>query len=206
MTIPLVLLAAFAVLLGVLGTPLWPWFAAFLRGEPAVYDAHGFMEPGLVQVMLISSCIVFVGLGLGWLIYGIKPRANAADLDAVERAAPGIFHALAERLYIDELYAATVFKLNAGIAYLADWMDRYIWSGAVRSVIFAVLALSRLNRSVDNTAINGGFDAGCTSVSISGKWISHLQNGQVQRSLRVIGIALVLLLLGWFAFLWSVKG
>ncbi len=34
MTVPLVILAAFAVLLGFLGTPAWPWFQSFLNRTP----------------------------------------------------------------------------------------------------------------------------------------------------------------------------
>ena len=33
MTIPLVILAAFAILLGFVGTPAWPWFQSFLEGK-----------------------------------------------------------------------------------------------------------------------------------------------------------------------------
>ena len=32
MTIPLLVLAAFSVLLGFIGTPAWPWFQGFLNG------------------------------------------------------------------------------------------------------------------------------------------------------------------------------
>jgi NADH-quinone oxidoreductase subunit L len=205
MTVPLILLAIFAVLLGILGTPLWPWFAAFLHGEPTAYNANGFAEPGLLTVMLASSGIVFLGLGIGWWVYGRKPRTIADAPDAIEIATPWIFNVLGHRFYIDELYAATVFKLNAAIAYFADWMDRRVWGGAVQAVIAAVIAFSRLNNAVETTAINGGFDEGCSGVSFSGRLLSHLQNGQVQRSLRAIGITLALLLLVWFAFSWSVK-
>ena len=34
MTVPLVILAVFAILLGFVGTPAWPWFDGFLNGEP----------------------------------------------------------------------------------------------------------------------------------------------------------------------------
>ncbi len=31
MTIPLLILAAFSILLGFIGTPAWPWFQSFVR-------------------------------------------------------------------------------------------------------------------------------------------------------------------------------
>ena len=33
MTVPLIILAVFAILLGVIGTPAWPWFDGYLTGE-----------------------------------------------------------------------------------------------------------------------------------------------------------------------------
>ena len=36
MTVPLIILAVFAVLLGVIGTPAWPWFEGYLTGEAMV--------------------------------------------------------------------------------------------------------------------------------------------------------------------------
>ena len=45
MTTPLAILAFFAVALGAIGTPAWPWFKAFLNGQAAEFDLHGFAEP-----------------------------------------------------------------------------------------------------------------------------------------------------------------
>ena len=59
MTIPLVILAAFAVLLGFVGTPAWPWFQSFLEGTRPAFSFAGFSEPGIVPVMISSSLIVF---------------------------------------------------------------------------------------------------------------------------------------------------
>src|SRR6202041_4112906 len=73
MTVPLVILAAFAVLLGFIGTPAWPWFQGFLEGERATLDFGRFVGTGIVPLMLVSSVIVFAGLGAGWGFYGRRP-------------------------------------------------------------------------------------------------------------------------------------
>src|ERR1700691_4282059 len=44
MTLPLAILAFFAVALGLIGTPAWPWFHAFLEGRAAEFSFHGFAE------------------------------------------------------------------------------------------------------------------------------------------------------------------
>src|SRR5208282_2818440 len=66
MTVPLIILAAFAILLGFVGTPAWPWFDGFLKGEPAGFNPDKLTEGGTLGLMLASALIVFTGLGLGW--------------------------------------------------------------------------------------------------------------------------------------------
>ena len=46
MTVPLVILAAFAILLGFVGTPAWPWFDGFLTGEPPTFNFSRLTESG----------------------------------------------------------------------------------------------------------------------------------------------------------------
>ncbi len=119
MTAPLVLLAIFAVLLGFVGTPAWPWLQAFLELRSTGLDFGQLMEDGLPQLMLASSLLVFAGLGLGWWIYGRRPIKRAADADALERLQPAVFHALRQGLYVDQLYALTIQRLAWWIANLA---------------------------------------------------------------------------------------
>ncbi len=73
MTGPLVILAACSILLGLIGTPAWPWFQSFLGGQEARIDFAGFGENGILPIMLSSTVIVFLGFGLGWWFYGRKP-------------------------------------------------------------------------------------------------------------------------------------
>ena len=74
MTVPLAFLAVFAVLFGLLGTPAWPWLQGFLDLQPATFDLHQLLQDGVPQLMLISSLLVFAGLGLGWWFYGRPPH------------------------------------------------------------------------------------------------------------------------------------
>jgi len=38
MTMPLAILAFFAIALGAIGTPAWPWFRAFLGNQTVAFD------------------------------------------------------------------------------------------------------------------------------------------------------------------------
>jgi NADH-quinone oxidoreductase subunit L len=202
MIVPLVILAAFAVLLGFIGTPAWPWFQAFLGGQPVALNFAAFHGEGLLPVMLASSLIVFAGLGLGWWFYGRKPIVGEDAADAVGSMQPQIFNALGHALYVDALYRVTIQALNAWWARACAWLDRWVWNGAVQTVKYTVLGLAKLDDFVDTNVVNGGFDEGCETVSVGGHILSLLQGGRVQGYMRMIGAALIVLV----AFLlWSAR-
>ena len=62
-------------------------------------------------------------------------------------------------------------------------------------VSYLVLGLSWVNRVLDEYVVNLGFDEGCRRLARGGRLMSRLQNGRVQNYLRVIGVALVVLVL-----------
>jgi len=207
MTAPLAVLAVFAVVLGFINTPAWPWFTSFLLQPEATLaspspnpmtwnpalDFGRFAEAGLLPLMLLSSLIVLAGLALGWWFYGRKPIIRADDPDALEQLAPPIFHALQKRLYVDELYESTLIPAARWAAHFSAWLDRWVWNGAVSAVRILVTGLGWMDASIDTNAVNAGFDEGCRGVSDGGRLLSHFQNGRVQNYLRVIAAALVLL-------------
>jgi NADH-quinone oxidoreductase subunit L len=196
MTMPLIILAVFAILLGFIGTPAWPWFQHFLgeEGELAVKFAK-FGEAGVLSTMLISTVVVFIGIGLGWWLYGRKPVEDANAPDVLERAQPDVYQLLKRKYFVDEAYEWSFVQLNAWWAKTCAWLDTVIVSGAVQLCSYIVLGLSALNRAIDDFVINSGFDQGCRGVGLGGKLMSQLQNGRVQSYLRVIGIALAVLVL-----------
>ena len=191
MTVPLVILAIFAALLGFIGTPAWPWFQGFLDGRPVAFGWGQFAGNGIVPLMVGSSIIVFAGLALGWWLYGRRPIADGAGMDALERLMPGVFHALGNRLYVDEFYDLSVVRVAWWMARLCNWMDRWVWNGAVQTVSWLVTGVAWADSLLDTFVVNTGFDEGCKGVAGGGRMMSRLQNGRVQSYLRVIGIALV---------------
>jgi NADH-quinone oxidoreductase subunit L len=193
MTIPLMILAVFAIFLGVIGTPAWPWFDSFLNGQSATLNFAGFFENGILVVMCLSVLIFFTGLGLGWWFYGRKPIASSKAPDTLERLQPQIFNVLRHKFYVDEFYQATFVRLNQWLARVSDWFDRWIWSGAVWTVSHLVLGFSILARSVDTYVVNPGFDEGCQTVTAGGRLLARLQNGRAQNYLRLLAVAFAVL-------------
>jgi NADH-quinone oxidoreductase subunit L len=201
MTAPLVMLALFAVMLGFIGTPAWPWLQAFLDLDHARLDFRQLAEDGMAQLMLASSLLVFAGLGLGWWLYGHKPIQRAAEADALERMQPAIFRALRRGLYIDQFYALTIQRLAWWIALGTNWIDRWIWSGIPITVAALTRGMGWIDFSLDRWVVNQGFDQGCDSVAGGGRLLARLQDGRIQNYLRLVGaavaaLALLFLLLG----------
>jgi NADH-quinone oxidoreductase subunit L len=193
MTIPLTILAAFAMFLGLVGTPAWPWFQSFLEDQRVAVHFAAFSEPGLLPVMVSSSLIVLLGLGLGWWFYGRKPIPSAEAPDAFGRLQPHMFTLLGHAFYVDALYDATLVRLNTAWSRICDWLDRWVWNGAVQTVSHFVLAFAWIDNLIDTKVVNAGFDEGCETVSHGGQILSLLQGGRVQSYLRMIGVALVAL-------------
>jgi NADH-quinone oxidoreductase subunit L len=195
MTVPLIVLAAFAILLGFVGTPAWPWFQKFLEGEAVNFDLAKLTEGGTLYLMGISTGVVFLGLFLGWNTYGRKPIQTADRPDVLKRMRPDIYSLLENKFYVDEIYEKTVIAFNAWFARVCDFLDAWIWGGVVLLVSYVVIGLSWVNRAFDEFVINLGFDQSCERVTLGGRLMSRLQDGRVQNYLRIIGIALVVLVL-----------
>jgi NADH-quinone oxidoreductase subunit L len=192
MTAPLAILAFFAMALGLIGTPAWPWFRAFLEGHAAGFNLHGFAEPGLLLLMVTSSVVVFLGLGLGWWLYGDK-TPKAEEPDALEKAVPWIWAGLRDRLYVDELYGVTVIAFYYWWARVADWLDRRVWGGVVAGVAWLFGLWAQLNRWLDVYWVDGGFDKTCEEFSTGGGLLARVQNGRAQTYLRILALAVVAL-------------
>jgi NADH-quinone oxidoreductase subunit L len=190
MTVPLAVLAVFAVVVGFLGTPAWPWFHAYLNGEEARFGPAALFEASHMGFLLLSIITVAAGLFVGFRIYG-KVTARIADkMDPFENAAPRVFGALNRRLWVDELYAATLLRWNAAFSRLSASMDALVWAGAVRAATIVTLALAWFNNALDDFGVNAGFDAFCEGVRGTGNLLSMVQNGRVQRYLCIMALGL----------------
>ena len=195
MTIPLVVLAFFSIFLGFIGTPAWPWLQDFLAGQTPTPEFRRLLEGDVIKLILLSSVIVFLGIGLGWWLYGRRPAASADEMDILEKVRPDIFALLRRKYYIDEIYENSFVWFNAWWAKACDWLDYWVWNGAVQLISYVVLGLSWISRVFDEYVVNLGFDESCGRISKGGGLMSRLQDGRVQNYLRVIGIALTVLVL-----------
>jgi NADH-quinone oxidoreductase subunit L len=192
MTLPLVILAFFTMALGLIGTPAWPWFHAFLEGRAATLSFHSLIESSFLLLMATSTLVVFLGLGFGWRLYGNK-SPKPEEPDALEKSVPWLWAPLRDRLYVDEFYGMTVIAFYAWWARVADWLDRRVWGGIVAFVAWIFAVWAQLNRLFDVNWVDGGFDKTCEELSEGGGLLTSMQSGRVQNYLRILAVAVIAL-------------
>jgi proton-translocating NADH-quinone oxidoreductase chain L len=186
MTMPLIALAVCSILFGIVLTPAWPWLRAYLRGEPSKFDIAQLIQP----MFFVSLALAVAGIGLGFAIY-----VKAAETDPVEQAQPALFRFLKNKMWLDELYDRTVVAFSRMAARLSDWMDRYVWDGLVRAFGGLGQIFGILSDNFDERGINAGVDEATTGTRGLGRVMSGWHSGQVQNYLRVVGVAVLALLI-----------
>ena len=200
MTMPLIVLAIGTVFLSVVLTSAWPWLHGYLTGEPVHFDIAHLMQP-----MLFSSLVlVGAGIALGIWFYrkaGAQDRDRAADVDPLEYAQPALFRFLANKMWIDELYARTIIAFAWTSARLSDWMDRYFWDGLVRGFGAIAQLFGIFTADVDERGINAGVDETTVGARGLGRLLSSAHSGQIQIYLGVVAVGMLALLLlyAWLA-------
>ncbi len=125
MTVPLIILAVFAAGLGFAGSP---WLAR---------DIHSFLEPaaarpqGLdVPLLLFSNGLAVAGILLAFLLY----RRGRVAREPLARALGPVHTALANKLWVDELYMLLIRGLFFTVTAAIAWFDRHIVDGMVNLV------------------------------------------------------------------------
>jgi hypothetical protein len=147
-------------------------------------------------MLFISLALVALGVGLGWLMY-----RRAGESDPLAHAQPALFRFLANKMWLDELYAKTILAWSAMFSRASDWMDRHIWDGLVRAVGRAGQFFGILSANFDERGINAGVDESVTGTRGLGRFISSWHSGQIQTYMGVVAVGMLALLIlyAWLA-------
>src|SRR6516165_588711 len=200
MTMQLIVLAIGTVFLSVVLSAAWPWLHGYLTDERVHFDIAHLIQPGL----FISLVLVGGGIALGIWFYrkaGTQDRERPAEVDPLEYAQPALFRFLANKMWIDELYARTIIAFAWTIARLSDWMDRYFWDGLVRGFGAIGQLFGIFTADVDERGINAGVDETTVGARGLGRLLSGAHSGQIQIYLGVVAVGMLALLLlyAWLA-------
>lgn len=196
MLVPLIILAAFTLLLSLVGTPAWPWFENLINGHGAHWEPRVLLDPATLKVMGLSSLVALGGICLGIWIYRGR-TTGAPDWMAVHW--PQTYTLLNNRWFIDEIYEGSVIRFARWFSKAADRLDREIISGIVELVSYITLAFSWASRLTDEWVVNKGFDEGCQQLGRGGRILDKLRRGGPQSFIRfaAAGILLLALVVLW---------
>ncbi len=191
MTLPLVVLAVFAVGAGWIGIPehfpaiggLIPnWLHEFVGGTLLEMPAAVAFIP---VPLLTSLAVVLLGLLGGWLVYRSAPAGQA---DPLARALGPVHTLLRRKYYLDELYDFVFVRPAYWFAetFVYRFLDRTVLDGILHFVAAAApLVGTFLRRYIDLPVVNGSGDLVGEGVKRTGRSFRVVQAGRVQGYLIV---------------------
>ncbi|RUL88378.1 NADH-quinone oxidoreductase subunit L [Tautonia sociabilis] len=168
MTVPLMVLAAGAVLVGILFGPPTHWFGHLIEETPS-FELLGHGEHAFDWGTAVSGTLAgLIGLGLAALMYARRTEIPAR----ISALVPPLAKASWNKFYVDEIYALLIVTPTRLVATACRYFDVYVVDGLVRLVAF----VPRL---------------------IGGDALRPIQNGLIQSYavMTAMGVALLLIVL-----------
>jgi NADH-quinone oxidoreductase subunit L len=193
MTVPLIVLAVFAVGAGWAGIPhdfpvigglLPSWVHDFVGGTLLEHPEAVVFNP---LPLLVSFGVALGGLFLGWLVYR---RVKAGQPDPLERPLGPIYKLLKNKYYFDELYDLVFVRPAYWLAetFVYRWLDRGVIDGILHGIARLAMRIgSFLRNYIDIPVINRSADRLSDGVKRSGLILRVVQSGRVQQYL-IIGL------------------
>ena len=212
MTVPLIVLAFGAVVVGIFGIPhalggsllfeqwLEPVFAGAGHAghgmEAAHSTAHGHGSTSL-ELGLMAASITMASLGIVF----------ATMLYYWKTASPDVFASLGggkpynfvfNKYYIDELYQVTFIRFSLFVSWLWSVFDRVVIDGIVNGTAKVLSGFGSLVGLFDNGVVDGLINLAANATFAAGNRLRQVQTGSINIYLYVIvgGIALAQFLPG----------
>jgi NADH-quinone oxidoreductase subunit L len=181
MTIPLVILAVGAAVVGLLGSPFAHGWLVHLIGA---HETHEGLDLGMVAT---SFVILGAGVGLAWL-FGVK-RTRAL----VNPLTGGLYAVASNKYFVDELYGAAIVRpFLAWTRWLARF-DTTAIDAVVNGAGMLGWALGHAKGLFDRFVIDGLVNAVASVAHEAGTVGRRLQSGVVHHYLLGVVAAVVVL-------------
>ena len=204
-TVPLMILAALAVLGGALNLPkalvgeglgekLSVWLGQTISIPPGEF---------IGSVALISTGLALLAILISWLLYGREPL-KVGDADPLKKFLGPVFTGMEHKWFVDEGYKALFIDRYADIArFTANVIDGRFWHDWFHEKVIVGTYNFLSNIALDRYVDQRGIDALVNDV---GKWtkeasasVRRLQNGFV-RSYALAVLVGVVAMLGYLLF------
>jgi NADH-quinone oxidoreductase subunit L len=198
MTVPLVILAAFAAVLGLANLPE--------RFAPDGFETRfeHFVEPTIAfpgvehaefsfGLAAISLSLALLGIVIGYLHHLNKLGAEGmTERNVLARAG---YRFLENKYYLDHLYTDVIVgTVKTRVASAAYWFNQKVLDGVVNGTASTSTALGRFTyKYLDQGVIDGAINATGTGADDSGQLLRRIQTGKVQQygALLFLGAAVL---------------
>jgi NADH-quinone oxidoreductase subunit L len=202
MTVPLMILAFFALFAGLINAALFGFtpFTTWLEGIKAQPE---FDIPLAVFTLLLA----LIAIAVAYVIY--RPKAQKAGVDDPLRKLGFIFKVLNQKYWIDELYQRIFVRpfawLSQFLANVIDWRFLHDWvhERAIRDTFFKITDF--LANPIDKLVIDGAVNGTGRLVARASGGLRKMQTGYV-RSYALVMLGGVVLVLAWFALIVFLQG
>jgi NADH-quinone oxidoreductase subunit L len=199
MTVPLVILAAFAVVLGLANIP------ASLAPDSVETRFEHFVEPTFAfpavehaefSFSLAGASIALALLGIGlayfYVARGRSPLHGLTERNAVAR---GGHRFLENKYYLDHLYSGVIMPVvRDKLSAASYWFNQKVLDGIVNGAASVATGLGRFTyKYVDQGVVDRTINASGSGAEESGQLLRKIQTGKVQQygALLFLGAAIL---------------
>jgi NADH-quinone oxidoreductase subunit L len=193
MTGPLVILAGFAVVSGMLLLFSGGFGNLIFYGHEHGLTALEILAEAFSPLAVLTLGVAVAGIALAYLIYSRRTISPT-----VFTATPGrkaLHRLLSRRYYMDDAYDAFAAKGVYVYALAHDAFDRTVVDGAVNGIARGSLWFSRVNDLFDRKAVDGTVNGIASAAARGGRRLRIQQTGRVQDYAAVVIVSIAVLVL-----------
>jgi NADH-quinone oxidoreductase subunit L len=206
MTLPLIILAFFAIFAGFVGVPQqFPILGGILSSNGSWF--HHFVAPTLLVEppvapfnwipLLTSFAVALGGLGVSYLMYWRKPLAAGEPDPLIQILGVPLHTTLKNKYYVDELYVRVFVQPSQWFArvVVVKFMDGTIIDGFLHGLARVFTWIGDLFKVLNTWLIDGVGDGIPELIGRFGVWFRRIQTGRVQQYLLLVIVAALLIAL-----------
>jgi len=189
MTVPLGILAVFAIFIGLVGSPFMNYaFQDFLH----LGQAHesGSLEPDYL-VMGLSTFLASFGIAIAYLLYVLNINILP---QRIRQHFAWLYNLVYNKYYIDELYNFLFIQPTLRLSRLAFKFDLGAIDGTVDNVARTTVILSKIASWIDRYIVDGAVNMTAKVFGLFSLALRRIQTGYIQTYLLIAFFSLVIIL------------
>jgi NADH-quinone oxidoreductase subunit L len=189
MTVPLGILAVFAIFIGLVGSP-------FMNNAFQNFIYMGQLhETEIIKpdyaVMGLSTLLATLGIGIAYLLYMLN--RNILPQRIRQHFSP-LYNLVYNKYYIDEIYDFLFIRPTMRLARLAFKFDLGVIDGTVNGVAKLTVICSKIAAWIDRYIVDGAVNMTAKTVGIFSLVLRRTQTGYIQTYLLIAFFGLVIII------------